>query len=118
VYCVGGYTSTATYYASLAPSGVGEWKNTTGYPFTVGANLISCVVIGGEIVCVGGHTGPNVSSDVYQAMVSPSGIGKWLNSTSYPVGVFGQSCVTSAGKIYCVGGETASGSIINATYSS
>jgi hypothetical protein len=119
IYCVGGYLSTNVYYATLFPSGVGKWANTTGYPFTVGANLASCVVIGEEVFCVGGHTGPNVSSDVYHALISTSGIGQWLNSTNYPVGVFGQSCVVSGGQIYCVGGETASGSILSGvSYSS
>jgi hypothetical protein len=116
IYCVGGYLSTGVYYAALSPSGVGKWTNTTGYPFTVGANLASCVIIGEEVFCVGGHTGPNVSSEVYRAPISPSGVGQWLNVTSYPVGVFGQSCVASGGQIYCVGGETASGSVISSAW--
>ena len=116
IYCVGGYLSTGVYSAALSPSGVGRWTNTTGYPFTVGANLASCVVIGQEMFCVGGHTGSNVSSDVYHAAISASSVGQWVDSTSYPVAVWGESCVTSGGQIYCVGGETASGSVISSAW--
>ena len=113
IYCVGGYDATAVYYAPLSSSGVGTWTQTTGYPFTVGANLASCVIVGNAIYCVGGHTGPSVSSDVYHAQISSSGVAQWLNSTSYPVAVWGESCVTSGGQIYCIGGETASGTTVN-----
>jgi hypothetical protein len=118
IYCVGGYDSTDVYYAPLSPSGVGSWGNTTGYPFTVGANLASCVTVGDAIYCIGGHTGPNVSSDVYQAAISQSGVGQWVNDTSYPTTVWGESCVTSGGQIICVGGETESGAIVNTVSSS
>jgi len=113
LYCVGGYDATAVYYAPLESSGVGTWAATTGYPFTVGANLLSCVIIGDSIYCVGGHTGPNVSADVYSAQISTSGLRQWASDTSYPVAVWGESCVASADQIYCVGGETASGDTIN-----
>ena len=113
IYCVGGYDSTPVYYAPLSPSGIGKWGSTTGYPFTVGANLASCVIIGDAMYCVGGHTGPNVSSEVLHASISASGVGQWINDTSYPVGVWGESCVASGGQIYCVGGETASNTIVN-----
>ena len=113
VYCVGGYESTDVYYAALSTSGVSDWGKTTGYPFTVGANLASCVTMGDALYCVGGHTGANVSSAVYHASISPSGVGQWLNDTGYPVTVWGESCVASGGQIYCVGGETESGAIAN-----
>ncbi|MDA4134101.1 MAG: hypothetical protein OK441_00845 [Thaumarchaeota archaeon] len=116
IYCVGGYLSTSVYYAALSPTGVGAWTNTTGYPFTVGANLASCVTIGVEVYCVGGHTGSNVSNDVYHAPISASGVGQWVNSTSYPVAVWGETCVTSEGQLYCIGGETASGTVLNGVW--
>jgi N-acetylneuraminic acid mutarotase len=116
IYCVGGYLSTSVYYASLSPTGVGRWTNTTGYPFTVGANLASCVTIGDEVYCVGGHTGSEVSNDVYHAPISASGVGEWVNATSYPVAVWGETCVTSGGYLYCVGGETASGSVLSGVW--
>ena len=118
IYCVGGYLSTSVYYAPLSTTGVGTWTNTTGYPFTVGANLLSCVTMGDQVFCVGGHTGAFVSSDVYYASLSPSGVGGWVSATSYPVAVFGESCVASGVRIYCIGGETASGSIVDASYAS
>jgi hypothetical protein len=118
LYCVGGYLSTSVYYAPLLASGVGQWSNTTAYPFTVGANLASCVTVSSDVYCVGGHTGANVSSAVYRAPISASGVGQWVGSTSYPIGVWGESCVSSESHVYCIGGETASGSIIASSWSS
>ena len=119
IYCIGGYLDTSVYYAAISQTGLSTWTNTTGYPFTVGANLASCVIVGEWVFCVGGHTGSNVSSDVYRAPIYASGVGGWVNETSYPVGLWGESCVTSGGQVYCVGGETQSGSILNgAWYSS
>ena len=110
-YCVGGLDNTQVYYAPLTSSGVGAWNNTTGYPFTVGANLLSCVTVTGSIFCVAGHTGPNVSSDVYQATLSTAGVSAWVAAPSYPTALWGLSCVSSGSSVYCSGGENASGAV-------
>jgi hypothetical protein len=59
---------------------------------------------------VGGIIGPKANTTaVYSAPLSPSGIGKWTQTTSYPVAVVQESCVTSGTWIYCVGGLGSTG---------
>lgn len=107
LYCFGGRDVTAVYYAPVTSSGLGPWASTTGYPFTVGANLMSCVSITSTVYCVAGHTGANVSDDVYEAPLSTSGVGRWSPNTRYTVSVWGLSCVSTDEAIYCAGGEGA-----------
>ena len=109
LYCVGGNTRTAAYYAPLTSSGVGQWTPTTAYPNATGLNLASCVTISSEIYCIGGHNGPNISNSIHHASLSSSGIGQWVSDTNYPLGVWGESCVTSGSGIYCIGGESSAG---------
>ncbi|MDA4122513.1 MAG: hypothetical protein OK456_04945 [Thaumarchaeota archaeon] len=113
LFCFGGRDETGVYYAPITPSGLGPWANTTGYPFTVGANLMSCVPVGTSVYCVAGHTGANVSSAVYGAQLSSTGVGRWVRNTDYPQPVWGASCVSTDQAIYCVGGEETNSSITN-----
>jgi hypothetical protein len=75
----------------------------------------SCAALSGEIYCVGGYTGPTISSDVYQAALSSSGVGQWVAATNYPSGVWAESCVASNG-IYCVGGASNGSAVLNGVY--
>jgi len=115
VFCVGGYIGNVSpyytdvaYFAKLSSSGVGTWNPTTSYPTIIGYQ--SCVVSGGYIYCIGGHTdsSPWVISAVYFAALSSSGVGTWKSTTSYPTTIDGQSCVVSRGYIYCVAGSSVS----------
>lgn len=64
----------------------------------------------GRIHLLRGGAGASVFAyEVYYVQLSPTGIGPWKNSTSYPMPIRSESCVTSASAIYCVGGETTSG---------
>ena len=87
-----------------------SWNTTTPYPTDIWTQ--SCVASGGYVYCVGGLTGTqtvkDVTSVVYYAPLSPSGIGQWTKTTSYPVQIRAQSCVAASSTIYCVGGYTTS----------
>ena len=113
IYCVGGaipseYTS-AVYFAPVSSSGVGTWSSTTSYPFAI--YQPSCDISSDFIFCVGGYPGgPSLTSAVYFAPVSSSGVGSWSSTTSYPTLIIGNSCTISSGLIYCVGGNTATSS--------
>jgi hypothetical protein len=122
IYCVGGYSGTsgvtnAVYYAEVSPSGgVGTWTLTTSYPTSI--YLQSCAIYSSDIYCVGGSTlstGSSVTDAVYYASVSPSGVGSWTQTTSYPTSIEAHSCATYSGHIYCVGGSTGS-KVIDAVY--
>ncbi len=113
LFCFGGRDETGVYYAPITSSGLGTWTSTTGYPFTVGANLMSCVPVGTSVYCVAGHTGANVSSAVYGAQLSSSGLGQWVRNTDYPQPVWGVTCVSTDQAIYCVGGEDTNSAITN-----
>jgi hypothetical protein len=111
IYCVGGFDyatfayNNSTYYAQLSSSGIGSWKLTTVYPTNV--YLPSCVTSGGYIYCVGGGGSVGtVTSAVYFAPLSSSGIGSWSATNSLPVGLESTSCTAYNGYIYCVGGIT------------
>jgi N-acetylneuraminic acid mutarotase len=117
VYCVGGFNPSITsvvYFGKLSSSGVGTWKSTTSYPTTIGEQ--SCVVSGGYVYCVGGNPGvsPYITSAVYFAKLSSSGVGTWKVTTSYPTIIEDQSCVVSGGYVYCVGGYN--GAYTNSVY--
>ena len=111
LFCVGGVVGTSlsstVEYAPVSSSGVGTWTSTTAY----GAGTVtaeSCATSGGYVYCVGGLVGGgsgSISSAVYYASVSSSGVGTWTSTTAYGGGtVRTESCSTSSGYIYCVGG--------------
>jgi hypothetical protein len=116
VYCTGGTYDDAgddvasSYYAPLTSNGVvGTWSPTTPYPIPVDSQ--SCVTSSGYIYCVGGWdeaAGTNasraLSNYVYYAPLSPSGIGDWTQTASYPSNTYFPSCYATDGYIYCIGG--------------
>jgi hypothetical protein len=110
VYCIGGESPDVTssvYFASLSSTGVGAWSSTTPYPTTIAGQ--SCVVSSELVYCIGGAdiiTGPTTSltSSVYFASLSSSGVGAWSPTTPYPTDIGGQSCLVSFGSVYCIGG--------------
>ena len=116
-YCINGSDSNrdplgTAYFAPLTVDGVGPWTPTNAYPVaSVGP---SCIIVSGNIYCVGGETAggqsPTFTNFVYFARISSGGIGPWTEGTSYPRNV-ATSCVTAQGDIYCVGGfdESSSG---------
>ena len=107
-----------TYLPTPSTGQPGPWTRTTDYPLVPGA--LNCVASGGFIYCVGGlnetaRQNAEVASDsiyylnrTYYASLSPTGVGHWMRTTDYPVGIFNQSCVASSNYIYCVGGSTSS----------
>jgi len=126
IYCVGGFEevhgtnatrvqSDDVYYASLSPSGIGTWNQSTTYP----ANTYSpsCFATNGYIYCLGGVDGNgNGQSTDYYASLSSAGVGTWNPTTAYPFQGILQACAFSTGLIYCVGGEQSSGFISAAYY--
>lgn len=85
----------------------GRWTVTTDYPANVAGE--SCVVDTGQIYCIGGVDRRHNSHDaVYDAYLTPSGIGSWSPGHPYPTSVDGESCVTVTAGVYCIGGEDAS----------
>jgi hypothetical protein len=115
IYCVSGcclYGPRPTaddFYASLSSSGIGNWVKTTPYPNPVLG--LSCAASDGYIYCVGGYgtVGTLESDHVYYAQISSTGIGKWNQTTNYPITVGAESCSVSKSYIYCVSGETSEG---------
>jgi len=116
VYCVGGTYDDAgddvasSYYAPLGSNGVvGTWVSTTPYPVPVDSQY--CASSSGYVYCVGGFdeaAGTNASrvqSDyVYYAPLSPSGIGNWTQTTTYPANTYFPSCFAANDYMYCLGG--------------
>jgi len=127
IYCIAGDNETdgnnddaiytnSVYYAPVSSTGIGAWANTTAYPSAV--TVPSCLASGGYVYCVGGaDQNGNAISTSYFAPLTPTGVGAWSSTTSYPVAASGQACAIASGYIYCVGGETTSGSFTNAVYS-
>jgi hypothetical protein len=127
VYCVGGAYDNAgdptasSYYAQLTSTGVGPWQQTTSYPVPIDSQ--SCVSSSGYIYCVAGENETDgtsatlalTNSDWY-AQLTPSGIGTWKQTTSYPPGAAFPACAASATDIYCVGGFDANGNGLNNVY--
>ena len=111
IYCVGGTSigiTSAVFFAPISSSGVGSWASTTSYPFSIFAQ--SCVARASFVFCVGGLSSPiGLTSDVFFAPISSSGVGTWTSTNSYPFPIFEQSCVTRASLIYCVGGNPPTG---------
>jgi len=108
VYCVGGEDSqqapeNSTYFAFLAPSGMGPWTAGPSYP--IDSLAISCAASGSFVYCVGGfESGGATTGAVYASQVSSSSaLGAWQAVSSYPDAVQ-TDCVASTGFLYCVGG--------------
>jgi len=126
IYCVGGNNETdgnnvdsaysnSVWYAQLSTSGIGQWAPSTAYPANV--LLPSCFSAGGYIYCVGGaDQSNNAVNAAYYASLSPSGVGGWTKTTSYPQADSGVACVVSSGSIYCLGGQGNVNSYTNAAF--
>lgn len=116
VYCVGGSYDAggddvaSSYYAPLSGNGTtGSWISTTPYPIPIDSEY--CVASVGDIFCVGGNNetdGTNadstLSSSVWYAGLSASGIGTWSRTTPYPANLYLPSCFADGGYLYCLGG--------------
>lgn len=91
------------------------WNSTTNYPTPI--HGASCVAYGGYAYCVGGSTGLGLTSAVYYAPLSSSGVGTWILTKPYPTLFAYGSCVASSGYIYCMGGQnTNTATLTNAVY--
>lgn len=132
-YCIGGQNLqkltnpdiSDVFYASVSSTGtLGPWVETTDYGATsgtsgaggLGIEWPSCVQYGGYVYCVGGATNSGITSSVYYAQLSSSGVGAWTETTDYGAASgnkgtggaaeFQLSCVADSGYIYCVGGSS------------
>jgi hypothetical protein len=128
VYCVGGtyddnFDDTAlSYYAQINETGaLGNWSPTTSYPIAIDTQ--SCVASSSLIYCVGGYneTGgtsseSTMSSSVWYAQLSSSGISSWTLTTSYPSNVYIPVCSAANSYIYCVGGADINDNSLNTVY--
>jgi hypothetical protein len=126
IFCVGGIArsgatwglSAAAYFAPLSSSGIGNWIPTTDYP--TGIQDQNCVVNSGRVYCIGGvviSAAEYVETNyVYDAPLTPSGIGAWEKTASYPMIVNVQSCVVDSGDIFCIGGSAGPSAISNNAY--
>ena len=108
--------ATATSVSSSKPTQVStssqppplRWFASTSYPTEIWTQ--SCASYGGYIYCVGGLDGTevsNITASVYFAELTPTGVGPWTMTTSYPMSIRSASCVASGGDIYCIGGYNA-----------
>ncbi len=105
-----------TYYAQLNSNGIGAWKETTSYPFK--GEYVNCVLDNSSyIYCIGGfEEGVATFNSTYYAPLSPSGIGKWTNGSSYPTPIIEDSCVSESGYAYCIGGVSGNGNTYRSAY--
>jgi len=120
VYCVGGSYDAGgddvanSYYAQLEAGGVmGTWFYTTPYPVPI--DYQSCVTSSSNIYCVGGNNETDgtdgtvaPSSSAWYARLSPTGIGVWNKTSTYPLNTYLPSCVSAGQLIYCLGGVDSS----------
>jgi hypothetical protein len=128
LYCTGGFhdagadDTSSSYYAQLAGGGVGTWFYTRQFPVPV--DSLSCVTSTSLIYCIAGNNetdGTNgtvqPSDTAWYSTLSPSGIGSWNQTTSYPAGDFLPSCAAVPGRVFCVGGVDPNGNPLgNAFY--
>ena len=120
IYCIGGDSfgnalNNAVYFAPLSSSGVGAWTATTSYPTNI--RFHSCVTNSGFVYCIGGDPDfGGVTSAVYFAPLSSSGVGAWTATTSYATNIESQSCVGDSGSVYCIGGFIPGVARANAVY--
>ncbi len=128
VYCVGGTYDdvgddlASSYYAPLGSTGVpGKWTATTSYPIAVDSQY--CAASSGYMYCFGGYSEQNgqnatraLSSAIYYAPLSSSGIGNWTQAGSYPSDVYLPSCYSSEGNVYCIGGVDGNDDALNVVY--
>lgn len=124
VFCIGGLNSTSqttnsTYAAPLTTLGTGGWAKLPDYPTGIAGQ--SCMVYSGYVYCVGGlqvaatgSTGSQITSAVYFAALTPSGMGAWTRTTDYPFDVYDQSCAVIQGYVYCVGGVSSNSREVSA----
>jgi hypothetical protein len=80
IYCVGGATTggqtrsftDATYFASITPTGMGQWKEGPSYPEPV---QTSCTILGSRLYCIGGldESAAGVSPYVRYALLASFG---------------------------------------------
>jgi hypothetical protein len=123
LYCVGGNTQQSSgvisgtdsvYYAPISAAGVGAWTSTTSYPDSAGGQV--CAISSYDyLYCVGGNSNSPGSyglTSAYYAPASATGVGAWVPTTSFPIGMSSDiagGCPTSGNYIYCV---------LNANYAS
>jgi len=122
IYCVGG--GSQTFYAPITSTGVGAWTESTDYGAssgTTGSGGIrifsqACTEDSGYIYCIGGTVGQNITSKVFYAPLSSTGIGPWTETVDYGassgttgsggVPIYGATCTTYSGYIVCFDGDT------------
>ena len=126
VYCVGGLQAgstpssnsqitSASYFAPLNASGVGNWTHTADYPF--GVYDQSCTTLQDNIYCVGGIASNSTTvSAVEYARLSPSGIAGWRAAHSYPIDIAAEACSGYSTRLYCIGGLNATSIAIDSVY--
>lgn len=119
VYCVGGtngVTVTNQVYSSTLSNngGVGGWTKSGVYPASVDSE--SCVRFLASVYCIAGSQGgfKYVSTDYFSNLTS-TGLGRWVQTTAYPLQAEQQSCLAYQYFVYCVAGNTAFG-LKNSTY--
>ena len=113
IYCEADYNGAAiadlTYYAPISTSGIGTWSAGPNYPIT--KEKIQCIEAMGSMICVGGGNGVGGLdgnqgvNNIYVSALSSTGLGNWMQTTSYPVTIKDHSCTTYNNYIYCIGGD-------------
>ena len=138
VYCVGGLgkitplPTNKTYYATLSSSGIGNWQQTTNYPLISNSlyGQIKCVTNSSYIYCLTAmikFPNPSILSlsspiqikviaNTYYAQLSSTGIGNWIQTTSYPNDSFSLNCVTAYGNIFCTNDQNFTGGVNSSYY--
>lgn len=109
MYCLIGESG---YYWSLNGGTIGTISTTTNFPNSNVASLV-CEVFQGDIFCVGG----GATTQVYEAPLSPSGIGSWTALSPYPIPISAEACATDGATfVYCGGGQTTGNAYVESAY--
>lgn len=119
-FVIGGLMNSATsgnVYVSYiqADGSLGSWSQTQTLPIPL-SNAVS-FVIGNKIHVIGGNDGVTLSSSIFTANVTETGIDEWVNGTSIPAEVTSSQLVISKNHVYLLGGLTTGGVSSNKIYS-
>ena len=111
IYCVGTEGQAPYNQSYFAPvysnGGVGNWSQTSNYPIAL--SDAGCSMWKNYIYCAGGNEGGNPGSQpattnaYYAPVLAGQGIGKWNQTTSYPLTLNNSGCSAYNNYLYCVG---------------
>jgi hypothetical protein len=90
------------FFANLTPDGIGIWHTASGYATPIAGT--SCVLLEGNMYCVGGFNGYRNLALVNFTALDNGNYRYWSSTRSYPFNTSLTACVGENITIYCVAG--------------